>query len=217
MVRAAMTQAKAPSPRPTWVTMMASMMLLYGGLTLVSALFTLREPRAAAVAAIENVAHSVTQPEVQRRLDAINDVVLAHYRRAIRIGAFISVGVALFTLYAVAAILSRDRHGRLLALGAGAVGIVYEIGGLPYGVAMARLAAVDGAPLLAKLFIDSGQQPAGTNPVELAAKLQVAMVAPPIVSSLLGIAWCVAMMIYFGGRRGRAVYGLDAPAPGPGA
>jgi len=25
------------------------------------------------------------------------------------------------------------------------------------------------------------------------------------------------MMIYFGGRRGRAVYGLDAPAPRSGA
>src|SRR5450755_627834 len=116
MVRAAMTQAKAPSQRPTWVTMMASMMLLYGGLTLVSALFTLREPRADAVAAIENVAHSVTQPEGQRRLHAINDVVLALSGRAIRVGASVSLGVALVTLYAVAAIVSRHRHGRLLAL-----------------------------------------------------------------------------------------------------
>jgi hypothetical protein len=216
MVRAAMTQAQTPSHRPPWVTAMASMMLLYGGMTLVSALFTLREPRAAAVVAIENVARSAGQPELQRRLDQINEVVLSQYRQAIRAGALISIAVSLFTLYAVAAILSRDRHGRLLALMAGAVGIVYELGGLPYGVAMARLAAVDGAPLLAKVFIDSGQQPAGTNPAELAAKLHVAMVAPPIVSSLLGIGWCLAMMVYFGGRRGRVVYGLDAP-PRPGA
>jgi hypothetical protein len=216
MVRAAMTQAQAPSHRPPWVTAMASMMLLYGGMTLVSALFTLREPRAAAVVAIENVAHPAGQPELQRRLDQINEVVLSHYRRAIRAGALISIAVSLFTLYAVAAILSRDRHGRFLALVAGAVGIVYELGGLPYGVAMARLAAVDGAPLLAKIFIESGQQPAGTNPAELAAKLHVAMVAPPIVSSLLGIGWCLAMMAYFGGRRGRVVYGIDAP-PRPGA
>jgi hypothetical protein len=211
-----MTQAQAPSHRPPWVTVMASMMLLYGGLTLVSALFTLREPRAAAVVAIENVAHSASQPELQLKLDGINQLILAQYRQAIRAGALISIAVSLFTLYAVAAILSRDRHGRLLALAAGAVGIVYEIGGLPYGVAMARLAAIDGAPLLAQVFIESGQQPAGTNPAELAAKLHVAMVAPPIVSALLGVGWCLAMMIYFGGRRGRVVYGIDAPAS-PGA
>jgi len=196
--------------------MMASMMLLYAGLTLVSALFSLREPRAAAVVAIENVAHSADRPELKQRLDGMNELILAQYRQAIRAGALISIAVSLFILYAVAAILSRDRHGRLLALATGAVGIVYEIGGLPYGVAMARLAAVDGAPLLAKVFIESGQQPAGTNPAELAAKLHVAMVAPPIVSALLGISWCVAMIIYFGGRRGRAVYGIDVP-PSAGA
>jgi hypothetical protein len=76
---------------------------------------------------------------------------------------------------------------------------------------MARLAAIDGAPLLAKAFIDSGKQPPGTNPGELAAKLHTAIVAPPIVAALLGVGWCLAMMVYFGGRRGRAVYGLDVP------
>jgi len=211
-----MTQAQPPSHRPFWVTAMASMMLLYGGVTMVSALFTLREPRAASVVAIENVAPSADHPELKQKLDVINDLILTEYRQVIRAGALISIGVALFTLYAVAAILSRDRHGRLLALAAGAVGIVYELGSLPYGVAMARMAALDGAPLMAKLFIDSGQQPAGTNPAELAAKLHVAMVAPPIVSSLLGIGWCLAMMVYFGGRRGRAVYGIGVP-PSPGA
>jgi hypothetical protein len=204
-----MTQAQAPRQRPTWVTLMASMMLLYGGMTLVSALFTLREPRAAAVVAIENVAQSSTQPELQQKLDGINGVILARYRSTIRTGAFISICVALYTLYAVAAILSRDRHGRLLALGVGGIGIAYELGGLPYGVAMARLAAVDGAPLLAKAFIESGKQPPGTNPAELAGKLHTAIVAPPIVAALLGVGWCLAMMVYFGGRRGRAVYGLD--------
>jgi hypothetical protein len=212
MVRLAMTQAQAPRQRPIWVTLMASMMLLYGGMTLVSALFTLREPRAAAVVAIENVAQSSAQPELQQKLDRINGVVLARYRSTIRTGALISICVALFTLYAVAAILSRDRHGRLLALGVGGVGIVYEVGGLPYGVAMARLAAIDGAPLLAKAFIDSGKQPPGTDPVELATKLHTAIVAPPVVAALLGVGWCLAMMVYFGGRRGRAVYGLDVPA-----
>ncbi len=209
-----MTQAKAPGHRPPWVTMMASMMLLYGGLTLVSALFTLREPKAAAVVAIENVSHSSAQPELQRQLDAINEVILGRYRQAIRLGALISIGVALFTLYAVAAILSRDRHGRFLALCTAAVGIAYELGGLPYGVAMARLAAVDGAPLLAKVFIESGKQPPGTNPVELATRLHAVIVAPPVVAALLGVGWCLIMVVYFGGRRGRTVYGIDVPPRG---
>ncbi len=207
-------QAQAPGHRPPWVTMMASMMLLYGGMTLVSALFTLREPKAAAVVAIENVAQSSNKPELQRELDAINDAIVAQYRQAIRAGALISICVALFTLYAVAAILSRDRHGRLLALCTAVLGIAYELGGLPYSLAMARLAAVDGAPLLAKVFIESGRQPPGTDPVELAAKLHPVIVAPPVVTALLGIGWCLVLLVYFGGRRGRAVYGIEVPPRG---
>jgi len=207
-------QAQAPGVRPPWVTVMASMMLLYGGLTLMSALVTLREPKAAAVLAIESVSHSATQPDLQRQVDAINQVILARYRQAIRVGALISVGVALFILYAVAAILSRDRHGRVLALYTAGVGIIYELGGLPYGVAIARLAAVDGAPILAKAFIESGRQPPGTSPAELAARLHPAIIAPTIFTALLGVGWCVAMLIYFGGRRGRTVYGLEAPPRG---
>ncbi len=207
-------QAQAPGVRPPWMTVMASMMLLYGGLTLMSALVTLREPKAAAVVAIESVSHSATQPEVQGQVDAINQVILARYRQAIRVGAMISVAVALLILYAVAAILSRDRHGRVLALYTAGVGIAYELGGLPYGVAIARLAAVDGAPILAKAFIESGRQPPGTSPVELAARLHLAIIAPTIFTALLGVGWCVAMLVYFGGRRGRVAYGLEAAPPG---
>jgi hypothetical protein len=211
MVRLAMTQAKAPRSRPTWMTVMAVMMLLYSGRMLVVGLFTLRDPKALAVMAIEELTPTSSEPEVTQRLEGLNDEILAQHRQAVRAGALISIGVALFTLYAVAAILSRDRHGRTLALCTGWLGIAYQLGSLPFGVAMARQAAVDGAPLLARVLIDSGRQPPGTNPAELAVKLHAAIVAPPVLAALLGTGWCWLLLVYFGGRRGRAVYSLDSP------
>jgi hypothetical protein len=212
-----MTHAQAPKQRPTWMTVMASAMLLYGGLTLVGALFTLRDPKAVAVMAIEDLARSSAQPEIAQRLDAVNEAILAQHRRAIRAGALISIGVGLLTLYAVAAILSRDRNGRLLALCTGWVGIAYQLGSLPFGVTMARQAAREGAPLLARVLVESGKQAPGTTAEQLAGKLHTAIVAPPVVAALLGAGWCLMMLVYFGGSRGRAVYGLDGGLDGPGA
>lgn len=208
-----MTAAQPPTHRPTWLTVLTSMMLIYGGFTLIGALVTLREPRAVPVMMLENVARASDQVETAQKMDALSDAIVARFRGAIRLGALISIGIALLTLYAVAAIVSRDRNGRMLVLVTGWTGIAYHLGSLPMGVKMARLAAVGGAPLLAQVLIASGKEPPEMTAAELTDKLHAMTVAPPFVTAGIGIVGCLALLVYFGGRRGRALYGLDLPRP----
>jgi membrane protein DedA with SNARE-associated domain len=37
------------------------------------------------------------------------------------------------------------------------------------------------------------------------------MVVPAILAGVLGALACLVLLYYFGGRRGRALYGLDSP------
>jgi hypothetical protein len=209
MVPLQMTAAQAPKHRPAWLTVLTSSMLVYGGVTLVSALLMLREPRAMAVMAIENMARPAESSETMQRLEALSSSIVARHQDEVRAGALISLGVALLTLYTVAAILSRDPHGRKLAMVTAVVGIVYQLGSLPLGVVMARQAATEGAAILSQVVIDSGREPAGFTP----AQLPHLMVVPAILAGVLGALACLVLLYYFGGRRGRALYGVDSPRP----
>ena len=213
MIGSNISRAKAPTHRPLWLTVLTSSMLIYGGVTLVSALLMLREPRAMAVMAIENMVRpaepTAASTETIQKLEALSSAIVARHKAEVRAGALISLGVALLTLYTVAALLSRDPHGRKLAMVTAAVGIVYQLGGLPLAVAMARQAANEGADLLSRAVIDSGREPAGFTP----AQLPHLMVVPAILAGVLGALACLTLLYYFGGRRGRALYGLDSPGP----
>jgi len=211
-----MTEAKAPkapASRPTWLTVLTSSMLVYGGVTLVSALLMLREPRAMAVMAIENMARPVDataeSTETVQKLEALSNAIVERHKAEVRAGALISLGVALLTLYTVAALLTRDSRGRKLAMLTAGVGIVYQLGGLPLGVVMARQAAAEGSALLSQVVIESGREPPGFTP----AQLSHLMVVPAILAGLLGALACLVLLYYFGGRRGRALYGLDSAGP----
>ena len=211
-----MTEAKAPkapASRPTWLTVLTSSMLVYGGVTLVSALLMLREPRAMAVMAIENMARPVDataeSTETVQKLEALSNAIVERHKAEVRAGALISLGVALLTLYTVAALLTRDPRGRKLAMLTAGVGIVYQLGGLPLGVVMARQAATEGSALLSQVVIESGREPPGFTP----AQLSHLMVVPAILAGLLGALACLVLLYYFGGRRGRALYGLDSAGP----
>ena len=211
-----MTEAKAPKApthRPAWLTVLTSSMLVYGGVTLVSALLMLREPRAMAVMAIENMARPVDataeSTETVQKLEALSNAIVERHKAEVRAGALISLGVALLTLYTVAALLTRDSRGRKLAMLTAGVGIVYQLGGLPLGVVMARQAAAEGSALLSQVVIESGREPPGFTP----AQLSHLMVVPAILAGLLGALACLVLLYYFAGRRGRALYGLDSPRP----
>ena len=80
-----------------------------------------------------------------QKLEALSAELVARHRAPVRAGALVSLGVGLLTLYAVAAILSRDP----LRAPAGddhrrRSGIAYQIGSVPLGVVMARQAVAQG-------------------------------------------------------------------------
>ncbi len=206
MVSGSMTEPPTPR-RPFWLAAMTSAMLIYAGLSLIDALSLLRRPHAATAAAIEDVARASGQIEAARRLAAVGEAIVAAHRAALRVEALACALVALVTLFAVAAIFSHDRRARLATVAAGWAGVLYQLAALPFGVAMARLAAEPGAPVLQQLLAQSGRDLHGLAEADVAAALRAAVLMMPVLRAAMGIAWSMALLIFFGGRRGRAVFG----------
>src|SRR5262245_6918373 len=135
-----MSQSKPPTHRPTWMLALALAMMLYGGGTLVSGLLTLRDPKALASLALNHGqrGRNALPTEVVNKLVEIDHAILDRHRGWVRANGIVAVGYGLYTLYAVAAVLSRDRHGRALAVGMAVIGIVHQLATLPLAVRMAQ-------------------------------------------------------------------------------
>ena len=179
-------------------------MLLYGGATLITGLFIIRDPKQMATIANRQrtSGRSPIAPEVARQLEAIDHAILDRHRLGVRANAGASIAYGLFTLYAVAAILSRDRHGRALAIGMAGLGIVYQLAGLPLAISMAREQAVAATPVIAASAGDSAH-------ADLAEQIRSGFLHAPIVLTVIGVGWCVLILVCFAGRRGRTLYGLE--------
>jgi hypothetical protein len=204
-----MSKALSPPYRPPWLLALASAMLLYGGLSLVTALVEVRDPKKLTAMALKSPMGRSIPDELAQKLGAINDKVVSDHRGALRIKAVVAIAVALFTLYAVAAILSRDRHGRMLALATAGVGIAFTLGTLPLGLVVAKEAAVASTPLLVATMSGTDTSPAKLE--ELANEIHSVFIGQPIAGAVIGLAWCALIIFCFGGRRGRALYGLQDP------
>jgi hypothetical protein len=224
--RGALPGPHPPSARPTWLVVLSSMTLVYGGLMLVSGLTVLRDPM---VAVRMPVGQSMPGDALKRQLAEAGAPVIVRHQRAIRARAAASLVLGLLMLYAAAATLSRDRHGRTATLTAAWLGIVYQIGTLPLVVPIAREYAVEVAPLVAPLVAaeaaksahadaDVGARPetppAPPEPESVARGLQSVFVGLAVAVALTGVFVSLLLIAYFGGRRGRALYGLG-PAPPP--
>jgi hypothetical protein len=197
-----MASAQAPTNRPVWLIVLALAMLLFGSLTLVEGLLTIRDPKALARLTLRDVAMTASQEEVVRRIAAIDDAIIARHRTALRLNAGFSIAFGLWTLYATAAVLSRDRNGRMLALTTAVLGTAHRLAVLPLVIGVAREAAHDTGPLLAELAARAGG--AGASLAEVAQGMESRL----IVSAAVGIGWWLLVFFYFGGRRGRELYGL---------
>jgi hypothetical protein len=202
-------RAQAPAHRPAWLMLLSSLTLIYGGVLLVSSLETLRDPRAATHLPVAR-ALTPAEDEIARQLVDVGARVTTAHARSIRGNAAASLPVALLMLFAAAATLSRDRRGRSVALAAAWTGIVYQLGTLALTLPIVRDYASQAAPLLARLVaLQADPSDAPATP-EVLAKVVVAF---PVVTSAVAIAGSVLLIGYFGGRRGRVLYGLERRGP----
>jgi len=198
-----------PPRRPVWLAAMTSAMLIYAGMSLIDALSLLRRPHAATAAAIEDVARASGQIDAARRLAAVGQAIVAAHPVGIRVEAVAATLVALLTLFAVAAIFSRDRRARRATVAAGWAGVLYQLAALPFGVAMARRAAEAGAPVLQQVLAQNGRDFHGLAQADVAGALRAAVLMMPVLRAAMGIAWSLALLFFFAGRRGRAVFGQE--------
>jgi hypothetical protein len=181
------------------MVVLAATMLLFGGGELVGGLLALRDPGARN--AIRNVPRAPAAEEAARKLEPVLAGIVDRNRQALRADAIASVAFGLFMLYAVAAVLSRDRNGRRLALLTAIFGIAFQLAELPLKMHIAKQTVADGGALLLEAFSADG---VGRTQAELIAALD----AIAGLLALVGIGWCVLVIVYFGGRRGRELYGL---------
>ena len=204
-------RAQPPTHRPTWVLILSSMMLLAGGYSLVAGLLKLRDPTVVLSIGPTDAAGSEDEVQLNRRLASARAEAVLPHRSTVRAEAAIEILLALFTLYATAAILARDRHGRALALGVAAAGIVYQVGTLPVYLSLMRDYADRGSELLAKVVLQSAGQASSLSAPEVASRLRSAIVGGPILVCVVGVVGSLVLVAFFGGRRGRALYGMDGP------
>jgi hypothetical protein len=225
----------APTHRPNWLLVLSSITLVYGGLLLVSGLSGLRDP---ASAAKFPMTRPLAPEEEARTLElmSINAQIVARHAGAIRGRGAASTVLALLMLYSAAAALSRDRRGRTVTLAAAWLGIVYQVGSLPLMIPIANDYAAASAPFLARMIASetaaasaaSSSDPKTTaggdataaapndsspRPETVAALMHTVFLGVPIGTAVLGIMGSLLLITYFGGRRGRALYGLSPPPP----
>jgi len=198
-----MLRAQPPTHRPVWMVVLAATMLLSGGMTLVGGLLAIRDPGARN--ALRNVPRPPAAEEAARKLEPILDSVVDRHRVALRVDSIASIAFGLFTLYAVAAVLSRDRNGRRLALLTAVFGIVYQLAELPLKMHIAKETVAVGGGLLAEIMSAAGEGAGRTQ-----AELTAAQYTAAALLAAAGVGWCLLLLFYFGGRRGRELYGLSA-------
>jgi hypothetical protein len=201
-------RAQRPTHRPTWLVVLSALMLIAGGYALVQGMVRLHHPATVLRIGAGDTADSPAELDLRQRLMAARSAAVATRTSAIRIEAVAQVLVALLTLYATAALLAHDRHGRTLTLAAAALAIVYQLGTLPGDLDLARDFAGRTAPLLAELPPVGGA--AGERAQAPATREDIALVLTfwHLLTAALGIAGSLVLLTFFGGRRGRALYGI---------
>lgn len=206
-----MKVAQSPTRRPVWLVVLSLLMLMHGGLSLIGALTNLRDPKLLATVSLADATETAEQAVVKQKLLTITQGILLGHRTAIRIVTLAAIALALVTLYAVAAILSRDRNGRRLALVTAWLIIAYQLASLPVFLRIAHDHATQSAPLLAETLATTAEERQ-----QVTQKITSLTKAEPYVVSAFGVGWALLLMAYFGGRRGRQLYGLE-PSPTPAA
>jgi hypothetical protein len=202
-------KAPPPGPRPTWVVVLAMAMLVFGGHLLTGGLSILRalpEPGAATGAPGD----SPTLEDVR----AVRASFAHEHPTAVKLNAASKVALGLLMLFAVAAVFASDRRARQATMLAAWAGIGYHVGDALFLFFVVRKGMVAAAPMLASWA--ASQSAPGTT---LSPQMLVSLTDGLIVgTSLVGVAFSVLLLHFFGGPRGRLFFSPGGPvAPlGPG-
>jgi len=186
------------SARPRWVVVLAMAMLAVGGNLLLGG-----------VAIVRGLSPSRGAPTLQD-LGAMSIALAAAHPVAVVLNAVSKILFGLLLLYAVAAVFTSDRRARAATLLAAWVGIAYQIGDALFLFLLMRQRI---APLLASLAAANGGPTPAPTVQDLAPLTDVVIFG----TALLGIAFSVLLLAFFGGRRGRGFFGPGRqPRPGHG-
>ena len=212
--------------RPTWVIVLAVSMMAFGGHLLMGGLSTVRNlwaPRAVTIESPEPH-DSATVPEVDATADGAVDAVLLRDMRAmsqrldrdhpwaVRLNAGSKVVLGLVLLFATAAVWSSDPRGRLAALLAAWAGIAYHVGDALFLLLVLRKGVIAAAPALATLASRASRGATEAPSVEaMVSFADTFMIVLSVVTAVGGIGFSVVLMKYFGGHKGRLLYGLEPP------
>jgi hypothetical protein len=195
---------RSPDHRPPWLILLSSLTLLYGGALLISSLETLRDPRAVTHLPVTR-AMTPDEDEIAHQIGDVAARVATAHARSIRGNAVLSLPVSLLMLFAAAATMSRDRRGRQIALAAAWAGIIYQVGTFALTYPILRDYAGQAAPLFARFVALHADGDANATPAGVAKF----MMAVPLFTSAIAISGSLVLIRYFGGRRGRVLYGLE--------
>ena len=179
------------------------------GFSLVVGLMKLRRPTMVLEGGLTQVADSAEVMQARQRLSAARTAAIKPYERAIRVEAVVEIAVALLALYAAAAVLSRDRHGRALTLLVAGVGIAYQVGTVVLYLPVLRaFAQYGGDPLLGLIGAQGGKGEIGPRSSDEIASVLSAWL---VLTNGVVVLGALVLMGFFGGRRGRDLYGLTVP------
>jgi hypothetical protein len=199
-----------PTHRPTWLLLLSCLTLGYGGLLLISGMSTLRDPKAVARVPSSAQPMAPAAEALSRKLATLGAAVADRHRRALRAGAAGSVAAGLIMLYAAAAALARDKHGRAAILTAAWAGIAYQGLSLLVVIPLARDYVAASAPLVVEEARASQAEDGETiQPDAALALVRSAVYGIPVVMAAIGVAGSALLIHYFGGWRGRRLYGLE--------
>jgi hypothetical protein len=196
--------ARSPKHRPVWLVMLSLLTMMYGGMLVVQSLNGLRHPQAAKSLPWPR-ALTPAEEEVARQFAEVGERVVSNHPHAVRANALVALPVGLVMLFAAASALARDRRGRAIALAAGWLGIAHQLLSAALTYPVLRDLVRDTLPIYERFVALGGGGTAATPPALLSRTLFAAFV----LSSAIVITGALIVIRYFGGRRGRILYGLE--------
>lgn len=214
---AAAAQAQAPRSRPTWLVVLAVLALLAGAWDLFGGLTALKDPTGTMKMDRQMEALSGKpggEAAMAEMSTAVAAVVEAH-KGGIRVAAVAGVIVGLLYLYAAAMALSLDRVGRRAFIVAACANLANAALGLTLTLPFMReMGDAMRGPMM-KVIASAAEGKGAAQAGQWAGVMGTVMMAFVIGGAVISVGFSLLLFAYFGGKKGRTLYGLEsAPADG---